>query len=604
MTIERETWLTGVLAIGFLSFAVAAFTAHGDPATAYELSIYESTTPIFWVACALALAAALVTGFHTRASRPLRGGAVALGSATVISIVMLPLLRGYFFYGGADSLSHLGWARQIAGEIPSAPLSPTELLYPGIHTTAVAITGLTNVPLRRSLLFVVLIYTLLFVVFVPLVVRELVRDELAVIVGAFSALLLLPINNISVFNMPYPTGQAIYLLPLFVFLIIGVAVPGRFEGGRLRWGALLAIVSLALIFLHPLVAAAALLLLGTIAGVQFVYRRWQPSHVIASHRPLYANVLFLGLAFLLWSHRFERVRRQETILIQGLFFGGQPVGDEITGRAGSLAVLETGIAELYVKIFLVATVFTILAGLVGLAAVTGRLDDDATDRSALVKYLAVGTVPIVAAFLAFFLASLSVLPFRFIGVVMVLGTILGAVAIADGIPFRPSRPSGRVLRGVVVVVLFTALALQMAHVHQSPYVYRGNPQVSQQKYVGHEIAFEHHDPDVWWAGPRTGPDRYLDAVYGTSNNDTTPGGLRFRGAETGVPFGVFGHNMTEYYGHDRYIGVSQETFQQEVGLYDGFRYSREEFATVETQPGIHRIQSNEGFWLYYVDPSR
>ena len=600
MTTARETWLSVLLSIGFLAFAVAVLAAHGDPASGYELSIYDSTTPTYWVAGAVAMAAALVAGFYAGSSRSLRAGALLLGTGTVLSVVVLPMLRGYFFYGSADSLSHLGWARQMAGQVPNAPLSPTGILYPGIHSTAVAITGLTSVPLTRAMLFVVLLYTLLFVVFVPLCVRELVRDDLAVPVGAFAALLLLPINNVSVFNMPYPTGQAIYLLPLLVFLVVAFVVPGRFGGGAFLWGSLLAVATFALILLHPLVAAAALLLVGTIAGVQFVYRRWQPDHPIADHRPLYANAALFGVAFLAWSQQFETVRRQEEILVRGLFFGGQPVGDEITRRAGSLAALGTGIAELYVKIFLVATAFAILAGLVGLAAISGRLDDDATDRAALVKYLAIGTVPIVGAFLVFFVASLSVLPFRFLGVVMVLATIVGAVAIADGIPFRPTRPSGRTIRGVVVVVLFAALALQMAHVHQSPYIYRGNPQVSEQQYVGHEIAFEHHDPDVWWAGPRTGPDRYLDAVYGTSANDTTPGGLHFQGAETAVPFDVFGHNMTSHYAHDRYVGVSRKTIEQEIGLYDGYRYSREEFMAVETTPGIHRVQSNGEFWLYYV----
>lgn len=604
MTSARRMLLTGALAVGFLSLGVAALAAHGDPATGYELSIYESTTSTFWIAGAVAMVAALVTGFDPRTPRALRHGAVALGAGVVLSIALLPLLRGYFFYGSADSLSHLGWARMMAGEIPDATLSPTGLLYPGIHATAVAIGGLTGVPLTRAMLFVVLVYTAVFVVFVPLCVRELAEDDLAVVAGAFSALLLLPINNVSVFNMPYPTGQAIYLLPAFLFLIVLFAVPDRPGRWGLRWASLLAVVSVAILLVHPIVALPALLLLATVSGVQYAYRRWRPTHPIASHRPLYANTAFLGVAFVLWSQRFPRVQRQQTILIEGLFFGGQPVGDEITSRAGSLAALGSGIAELYVKIFLVATAFAALAGLVGLASVLGNVDDDATDRAALVKYLSVGTVPIVVAFLAFFLASLSVLPFRFLGAVMVVVTILGAVAIADGLPFETVRPSGRAIRRVVVVVFLVALVLQMAHVHQSPYIYRGNSQVSEQEYVGHEVAFEHHDPDVWWAGPRNGPDRFLDAVYGTSPNETTPGGRHFEGSKTAVPFDVFGDNMTEFYGHHRYVGVSRGTIEKEVGVYDGFRYSRDEFAAVETTPGIHRVQSNGEFRMYYVgDPS-
>ena len=599
----RDMWLTGVLAVGFLALGVATLAAHADPATGYELSIYESTTPVFWLAGAVALVAALVTAFHAGVSRPLRIGAVGLGMGTVLAIVILPVLRGFFFMGSADSLSHLGWARMMAGEIPGASLSPTELLYPGIHATSVAIAGMTDVPMTRAMLFVVMIYTLVFFVFVPLCVRALVEDELAVVVGTFSGLLLLPINNVSVFNVPYPTGQAIYLLPLLIFLVIVFVLPDRSGGSGLRWGALVGLVSLAVLFVHPIIAGPAMLVLGAIAASQFAYRRWNPRHPIAGHRRLHANVLFFGGAFLLWAQRFPRVQQQEEILIEGLFFGGQPVGDEVTRRAGSLAVLGTGIAELYVKIFLVATVFAILAALVGLASIFGRLDDDATDRSALVKYLTVATVPVVLAFLAFFIGSLSVLPFRFLGAAMVMATILGAVAIADGIPFRPSRPSARTIRRGVVVVLFVALALQMAHVHQSPYIYRGSSQVSEQEYVGHEVAFEHRDPAVAWAGPRSGPNRYIDAIYGTTFNDTTPGGQVFEGAETSIPGTVFGNNMTTHFGEDRYVGVSEGLVQKEVGLYDGFRYSRAEFANVETSRGIHRVQSNGEFWLYYVNGS-
>ncbi|HKJ58532.1 MAG TPA: hypothetical protein VKA37_04835, partial [Halobacteriales archaeon] len=349
MTTARETWLTGVLAVGFLAAGVAAVAAHGDPATGFELSIYESTTPTFWVLSAVSMAAALLTGFHARDSRALRAAAVGLGAVTVLSITMLPLLRGYFFYGSADSLSHLGWARQMAGQVPDAPLSPTGLLYPGIHATAVAINGVTGVPLTRALLYVVLVYTLVFVVFVPLCVRELADDRLAVVAGAFSALLLLPINNVSVFNVPYPTGQGIYLLPVFVLLVALFVVPDGTGSRGLGWGSLLAVVSFALVLLHPIVAMPALLLLATISGVQFAYRRWEPSHRIARHRALYANTAFFAVAFFLWSQRFERVQRQQVILVEGLFFGGEPVGDEITMRAGSLAALGSGITELYVK---------------------------------------------------------------------------------------------------------------------------------------------------------------------------------------------------------------------------------------------------------------
>ena len=627
---------TLALAVGFFALAIALLAAHGDPTTAYELSTYASTTPTFWAGVGLSICAGVVVALDDDTPPRLRSAAMALAAGGVLAIVSIPVIRGYFFHGYADSLSHLGWARMMAGEIPGASLSPTELLYPGIHATSVAIAGATGVPLTRAMMLVVVVYTTAYVIFVPLCVARLSRDRMAPVVGTLAGLLLLPINNVSVFNMPYPTGQAIYLLPLLIFLVLAFVRPDAAERRGLRWGTLLALVSLAVLFVHPIVAAPALLALATMAALQSAYRRWRPDHPIAGDRRLHANALLLGGAFVLWAQRFPRVREQQSFLIEGLFFGGQQVADEVTGRTDAFAALGTGIAELYVKLFLVGTVFALLAAFVGLAGLLGRLDDDGAHRVAGIEYLTVGTVPIVGAFLAFFLASLSVLPFRFLGVAMVTATILGAVAIADGLPSAASRfsdgfqstssrfsvglpsisfrtpvglpsasafPSRRTVLRAVALLFLGALLMQMAIVHMSPYVYRGSIQVPERAYVGHEVAFEHRDPAIAWAGPRGGPSRYVDAIYGTSANDTTPGGQRFVGLESSVPFDVFGHNVTDHYGSDRYVSYTRANVRIEAGMYEGLRYSRTEYANFETARGIHRVQSNGGFWLYYVNGS-
>ena len=272
-------------------------------------------------------------------------------------------------------------------------------------------------------------------VFVPRCVARLSRDPMAPVVGTLAGLLLLPINNVSVFNVPYPTGQAIYLLPLLVFLVLVFVVPGAAEWRGFRWGLLVGLVSVA---------------------------------VSCS-----------------------------------------------TDRRGPRRT---------------------------------RARDDGRD-------------PV-------------------------------------GLPSDRSRPSRRTFLRIVA-----ALAVQMAVVHMPPYVYRGSVQVGERSYVDHEVAFEHRDPAVAWAGLRGGPNRYVDAIYGTSFAETTPSGLTFHGIEASVPFDVLGHNVTDYYGSDRYVAYTAANVRIEAGLYDGLRYSRREFENFETARGVHRVQSNGEFWLYYVNAS-
>src|SRR6056297_312864 len=105
------------LAAGFLALAAAALVAHRNPATGYEQSVYAGTQTVVWIGIEVAFAVALTVALLAGAGR-IRGAAVALGVGTTTLLAGLPVVRGYHFYGGADSLTHLGWTRELlAGEL-------------------------------------------------------------------------------------------------------------------------------------------------------------------------------------------------------------------------------------------------------------------------------------------------------------------------------------------------------------------------------------------------------------------------------------------------------------------------------------------------------
>jgi hypothetical protein len=251
--------------------------------------------------------------------------------------------------------------------------------------------------------------------------------------------------------------------------------------------------------------------------------------------------------------------------------------------------------------FLVSGVLSLIAGLVMLATLTRRLDDS-PDRNALLTYLTVAFAPIFVLFLAFMVASLSVQQFRYLGFIMMFVTILVAVAFADGIPFGlPIRsPTTRTTLAVGVFALL--LVPQLAMVFSSPYIYQPSSQVTERTMEGYETSFEHRDSEVWHTGIRGGPRRYVDAYHGTTGSNTAADGTTFEGKDEMIPFAVWGNNMTEFYSRCRYVALEQSDYQREVGLYDGFRYSEAGFERMETDPRIHRVQSNGDFRLYVVAP--
>ncbi len=585
------------LALGYLAFATATVAAWLDPGRRYELDVYAATPVAFWAGLGLAVVLALFVAYNPAVTRGVRRGALLLLAASVLAVAALPLLRNYYFWGPGDSLSHLGFARLLAEN----RLSPVGFLYPGIHSVSVFVSRVLGVDLTRAMLYVVVVFTALFLAFVPLCVREVADSRWALVTGTVAGALLLPINNVSVFLEPYPTSQAIFFVPFVLYLAFRyLDLPDSgFPRAASGLGVLLALASATVVLLHPQQAGSVLLLFGAIVAVQWLFRRWGRDHPISRQRPFYAPFAVATAAFLLWTPRFERFHGAMGGLIQGLL-GAEPPGDEVTRRASSLEILGGSVPELFLKLFGVSLLLSAVAGFVVLAGWLGRMDDPAR-RGTRLRYLAVGLALLSGTFLVFFAGSVSVLPFRYLGAAMVVVTVLAAVGLVDGVPVSVPWPSWRTMRFFAVVAFTALLAAQVAHVHSSPYIFQPSNQVTLTSMEGYENSFEHRDPSVEYAGVRGGPRRYVDAVFGTTFTDRTPDGRLFEGKEEGIPDRVFGTNVSTHYDSDRYVPITDRDLAQEVRLYQGFRYPLSGFRDLRTTPGIHRVRSNGDFRLYYVD---
>jgi hypothetical protein len=451
---------------------------------------------------------------------------------------------------------------------------------------------------RRAMLLTVVVYTVVYLLFVPLCVAAISDSDRGLVVGAFAGMLLLPVNNVSTFLMPYPTTQAIFLVPLVLYAAIRYlrSSDDGLAGGLLSGiGLLLVLVALPVTVVHPQQAISLAAVFVAIAAVQTVARwRW-PEGTVAGLAPLHGHALVATLGVVAWSLGHERARTVSQGLVQRIVEGAQ-VGNEVAQRSGSLNELGSGLFALFLKLFLVAAVFTLLAGLIVVGVLIARDRVPTPDREALVPVLGVGLIPAFGAFFAFYLASLTVQPFRFLGFAFALVTILGAVALSDVVMQSLDGPA-RTLRGVVAVAFVVFLALQLVAVHPSPYIFKSSGQVTKQSVDGYQTAFEYRDADVAFTGIRTGPNRYVDAAYGPYDQRS----IRFPGKTTSVPPPAFREQgVAAYHTDARYLAVTEGTLQREVGLYGGLRYGEAGFERLRTNPEVNRISSSSEFSLYYV----
>lgn len=616
ITGDRRRWTEPLLAIGFLSVAGAVFAAYVNPATEYELSLYTATPKLFWAGISVALLLALGVAFVSSVGS-YRSLALVLATCAVLSVLALPLIRGYYFYGTADPLTHIGLAKDLA----NGQQSPFGLIYPGIHTLSVFISRMTGYPLTRSMLLIVLCFALVYVAFVPLCVRLLVSEKRVTVLGLFSALLLLPINHVSTHLRVHPFTLTVLYSSLVVFLILKVFTNDITQGSRgpdterererervTRRGAdtvlgsllALALVVTAVVLYHPQQGLNLLVLFVTVSGIQLFYRLFYSSHPVSSHPTMYASTAFFCGVYVLWTVRtawFYRLASKHVSEVVGYLNGKSIAGESIQSQGGSLLAVGGSIPEMFVKLFLLGTIYAVLTAIIALFSLYHGIDDSVTEAKGLRLYISLSVVPMVLMFFVYLVGSISEMQFRHLGFIMVLATILGAVGlfvIQERLSHLLTRPGA----GAVIAVCFVLmLGLALVPIYQSPYIHKPNLQVTEAQMDGYDTAIEQQTPGATVRGVRIEPMRYSDATHGVAW--TTARAKQYRKT-------VSSHNLSRLRSSldgTQYVIVTQMDREREVKAYKQIKYSRQGFRSLDAQPGVNRVMSNGAVQLYYVEDS-
>jgi hypothetical protein len=578
------------LAVGFLALAGGVLAAHGAPARGYELSPYAATPLPFWfgVGAALVVALAVVASGYRDAHA---GVALTLGGGAVLAVVSLPVLRGYFFYGAADSLTHLGWAREVL----RAALSPFSLVYPAGHLFAGAASLLLGIELRHALLFAVPVFVLLFFVFTVLTVRALVPERGAAVAGGFVAFLLLPVFNVGSSLMFVSFTLGLLFSPVFLYLLV---VYVDRDSRRLLDAIPVTELDVAvfgtgvvLLLLHPQVFSDVLVVLGAVAFLQVLSRARNREGTIAGHRLVLGQFVVLSALFLAWNANHPAATDTIRQIIAQLTGSGE-VGAIVQQRGASLTEIGAGLPVLFVKMFLVNVLVGLFAAWVVVRTLRGGTDRDAL--GAWVSYFTLGGALVGVYALLHFVGRTSSYFFRHLGFLMVIVSVLGALGIylAGRTALQAVARSTPVVRGVTatgVVVALVALALSLAIVFPSPYVYSPSHHVPESSMNGYGAAFEHRADGVGFAGIRGGPDRYSDALAGAPDL---------------IGDGIYGEEVRAGLGSafetSHYLVVTSVDHAREVEAYRELRVTREDFRRIRSAVGVSRVMTNGDVDVYYV----
>lgn len=556
-------------AVSWAAIAGAIFIAVTNPPQGYELSIYSSTPDLYWILISIAG----ILGVYLMLSGPQTTPILAycILPAAVLSVVSLPILRGYYFHGLEDPMTHLGWTIDVlSGDVPE-----DVMLYPALHHLAAVCSLVTGLPARISLLLLVVLMIGIWLICVPALVGRLVPGLSGRQSGVIAACFLLPLNPINVFARVHPTSQAIFLSPLvilFVYLVWIRSISSR-EG--------IVVISTLLVgltLLHPLLSLGLAGLFGIAALVDPRLSGPRPRNSSIFWAASVGTFIFTSVSIYL-NQRFVKA---VSTTIAAIMIGSS--GETANERQSSLAGLDVELTNFLLRLggkYLLIIPF----GLAGLLALYRKRS------SSFLTHLVAAGIPFAMGLLAFLAAGEANIWGRFLGLLMVPATIVVGVGLA-----YLSSGERRWVRASTGTLVAATLAMAMITAFLGPFLLLPNHQVTESSAEGARTILE-YDEDSEWMHVRFSINRYEHGIFGVENG---PYSLRAEPHTDRIP-DHFNHQSLSEFNESKRILLVGGVEDREVGLYNGFRYNRSDFAYLATSPDVNRIYSG-GIDIYDTRP--
>jgi len=560
----------GIASVGFISLAFAVLVAFLTPPSNYELSIYSGPLLVYWTLVGIVLIIAL---FLILISEEAKTYGYSMGFFGAITILTLPLIRGYYFFGEEDPMTHLGWTRDIL----SGSLDLTSFLYPGMHTYAAVITNLTGMSPRRALLLMPSVLILSWIIFLPVIVRRINRDQRSLPIAFGVALILTPLNPFNVFTWPHPSGQAIFFSSILVFLYLHIT-----QTHDRRSVGLFFIGLLSLLTYHP---QQVINLLSLLFVVSIVSKFDSDGFIRKQSGPILIMVAGI-ISLWIWIQSNPRFN----VFLRGLIIKVlSPTSGDVASRSESLASLGVDIEIFALKI---GSKYLILASLCLIVMVNYKK----SRKIGWGIHFILGTIPIALMFFVMFLSGNSSQWGRYLGFLMIPVTIVAVLGLRQlQIQLRNSfdrQVATTATSGIIVLLFLVSLPILIP----SPFIEKPNEHVTKQQFTGYETSFEYAKSETPFVRIRSSPNRYEDAIYGSEGNPS----VAVNKQQYQVPDHFANQQLPEFYDTPHYLPVTEAEYKQDISLYQGFRFNRSDFQYLNQNEQISKIYSNSGYKLYLL----
>jgi hypothetical protein len=585
-----------LLKSSIILLSIAILVAYLNPATAYETSIYTGTPLLYWVLVSSAVIAALLGSLASNKWYRITG--IVVVAISTLTIISLPVLRGYWMLGAGDSLSHLGRIHTL-----KESQQVIDFFYPGFYLLSIFLEEVGGIPTRTSLLVLAPTFTAIFIPMIGLMTRLILRIPRvnAFYTGIFVGTLVLPINLVATHLKPHPNSLTILFAALGLHLLLRIII---------HWSrrilAMFVLSTAATIIYHPQQALNVFSVIVIISAVYHLTNKGFARDVLLN--PVFVGACIIGLLWSMWTLSFERFKTAfAAVLIQVIQF--QNI-DATAGRGGTLSQLGSGLLDISLRLFLldiVMILFSLLAVYISFSYYfREKTADSVFSRYTqsgkrinhnLVVFLTLSLVPIAMFVGVFLVAGVTQQFMRYVGFGMLITSVLAAAGLVEFCSSLP-RPSRKwVTNAVVLVAISGLLIISVAVYFPSPFIYQGSSHVTEASVTGYESLFEYHSDGVEMMSINGIIWRYAVGLEGTQGNPMTEY-TAFRGLAP--PNHMANQTLHSHYRNDRVLVSTENMRYREADLYNGIHFSIRDFEYLNHQPGIDRVYDNGDAEAYFI----
>jgi len=580
--------------ICFVFIIFSFFSINNININSYEFSIYNGISTSTWFFLLFTLASNSVFLIYWAYIEKNYNKHVEVVSLLLIILIfsiifLLPILKGYYFYGRGDEPTHIGKIKDLktSGKIKE------NNIYPVIHILILTVSDIINMSLPNTARIIVLWFYYIYIIYIYILSFLIFKNIRVSIFVTFISVLIGVNIELSAHKL------ASLMIPLTLFIYLKIIDT---DNKNLNFKILMLIFSIFYPFFHPLLSLILIFALVLIEIMRAYYETFHEETRLNRHDILHELIykirlkapLISFIIFMEWMFNHLYFWKYNVINVIKWFLG------EAKGTIGRTEEVINIFSEYKINFFEVAIkmyIDIIICLLLSLISIMIIFKYENIKNNNLKKIFVLAGWIIIN----FLFILISILPVKFgLNRPFLYAGLISPLYIG----FLLLKLHKKTFTILLIILLILSIN-KILVIHPSPYIHVPNNQVTEMEINGMDWIFNNGNKNINVMSALEIPYRFADLILGIN-------GRIKRGINSKYGTAV---KMPDHFGYDKNETVGllfNKNKYLVIGNYDKIVYSKlypdankfnlSDFEKLETDRAVNSIYSNNEFNVYLIRP--